>query len=529
VLALILEGTMRRIGIIALTAALLCVGRIEAPQAADHAPSIIVLAKTTDADATVTEHRDGEAVPLGARYRVQIESLEGGALTVTVVLPGGTEKPLFSGDLPAGSNLDLPQGGGWYDLPREPGDIKLESTQNSATTQHLLHAIDASPNGDGEQWKQKTGDGGPSSPLTSSKYPPLENSAELSRQVSAYTKLAFALASAREPILRGGVGARIFREAGPGVVLVVVDDGLGSGIILNQAGQILTNWHVIRGAKNIGVMLKPPAGQQLRPTDMYEAHLNKYDEVADLAVIEIDHAPPNLLILRLGDERSVETGSTVHAIGHPSGDYWTYTAGVISQVRADYEWTGEDKLQHTATVIQTQTPINPGNSGGPLLDDGPNVIGINSFSEAGKQGLNFAISVGDVKRFLSAGGNRLAQLAPDTNRTHKPPSPEGCESRRYQSFIDQKTKKVVTPIDTKCSGRPNLYIVGERADKSPEYALVDNVGDGKFDAKVVFAFDGKADLWIFYAKRNGVPTAFGYDHEGKGKPDLVVAVSAVPQ
>jgi hypothetical protein len=46
---------------------------------------------------------------------------------------------------------------------------------------------------------------------------------------------------------------------------------------------------------------------------------------------------------------------------------------------------------------------------------------------------------------------------------------------------------------------------------------------------VIFAFDGKADLWIFYAKRNGVPTAFGYDYEGKGKPDLVVAVSAVPQ
>jgi S1-C subfamily serine protease len=521
---------MRRIGVTALTnAALLLMILIEAPQAADHAPSIIVLAKTADADSTVTEHQDGEAVPLGGRYQVQIGSLEAGALNVKMILPGGTEKLLFSGNVPAGSKLDLPQGRGWYELPREPGDMKLVSTQNSGTTQHLLHTVDVSPNADGEEWKQKTGEGGSASPLTRSKYPLLENSTELSRQISSYTKLAFALASAREPILRGGVGARIFRDAAPGVVLVVVGDGLGSGIILNQVGQILTNWHVVRGAKSIGVMLKPPAGQRVRPMDMYEAHLKKYDEVADLAVIELDHPPTNLTLLKLGDEQSIEVGSTVHAIGHPSGEYWTYTEGVISQIRTSYEWIGEDKRQHKANVLQTQTPINPGNSGGPLLDDGENVIGINSFSEAGKQGLNFAISVGEVKRFLSSGGNRLATLTPDSNQRYKPEKAEGCEPRRFDSFIDQKTKKLVIPIDTMCRGKPNLYLVGQQEDQPPEFALIDDVGDGKFDVKILFAFDGKADLWIFYGNRDGVPTAFGYDYQRKGKPDLVVAVSAVAQ
>ena len=115
-----------------------------------------------------------------------------------------------------------------------------------------------------------------------------------------------------------------------------------------------------------------------------------------------DQAPADLVVLKLGDEGSVEVGSTVHAIGHPSGEYWTYTEGVVSQVRMDYEWTGEDQLLHKASVIQTQTPINPGNSGGPLLDEDAKVIGINSFSEAGKQGLNFAIGVADIKRFLSS-------------------------------------------------------------------------------------------------------------------------------
>jgi hypothetical protein len=262
---------------------------------------------------------------------------------------------------------------------------------------------------------------------------------------------------------------------------------------------------------------------------MYEAHVKKFDEVADLAVIELDQPPANLAVLKLGDEQSIEVGSSVHAIGHPSGDYWTYTEGVISQLWPNYEWSGEDKLHHTATVIQTQTPINPGNSGGPLLDDGANVIGINSFSAPDRQGLNFAISVGEVRRFLSAGGNRLAESAPETKRTYRPQRAANCEPRQIKSFVDQKTKKLVKAIDTECQGRANLYLVSEGSDKPPEFALIDNVGDENFDIKIIFSFNGKDDLWIFYGKRDGVPTAFGYDYAGKGNPALIVRVSAVPQ
>jgi S1-C subfamily serine protease len=229
--------------------------------------------------------------------------------------------------------------------------------------------VDAGPDTDGRGWSRRADEAGNLSPFGDAKYRLAGSPAQLSRQVSGYTKLASALAESKEPVLRGGLGARIFRDAAPGVVLVVVDDGSGAGVILNQAGQILTNWHVVRGAQNIGVMLKPPTGQRLRPTDMYEAHVKKFDEVADLAVIELDQPPANLVVLKLGDEQSVEVGSSVHAIGHPSEEYWTYTEGVISQLWPNYEWSGEDKLHHTATVIQTQTPINPGNSGGPLLDD----------------------------------------------------------------------------------------------------------------------------------------------------------------
>jgi S1-C subfamily serine protease len=520
---------MSRAVLVAFTVVLLCVGRSGAARSAVQSPSIAVFTQTAGGGITVAEHREDDAVLLHSRYRVQIGNLEDGPLTVKAIFSGGKEKTLFSGNQPRGSHLDLPQGGGWYDVPGEAGGIKIVAAQGTASTEHLIYVVDAGSETDGRGWSQRTDEAGSVFPVSDPKYRLAGSPAQLSRQVSGYIKLASALAGSKEPVLRGGLGARIFRDAAPGVVLVVVDDGLGAGVILNQAGRILTNWHVVRGAQNIGVMLKPPTGQRLRPTDMYEAHVKKFDEVADLAVIELDQPPANLVVLKLGNEQSVEVGSSVHAIGHPSGDYWTYTEGVISQLWPNYEWSGDDKLHHTATVIQTQTPINPGNSGGPLLDDGANVIGINSFSAPDRQGLNFAISVGEVKRFLSADRNRLAELAPETNRTYRPQRAANCEPRQIKSFVDQKTKKLVKAIDTECQGRANLYLVSEGSDKPPEFALIDNVGDENFDIKIIFSFNGKDDLWIFYGKRDGVPTAFGYDYAGKGNPALIVRVSAVPQ
>ena len=99
----------------------------------------------------------------------------------------------------------------------------------------------------------------------------------------------------------------------------------------------------------------------------------------------------------------------VHAIGHPTGEAWTYTTGVISQYRQAYEWQVEDDpIKHRADIIQTQTPINPGSSGGPLFGDSSSLIGVNSF-KAGGEGLNFAVSVDEVRKFLARSGNRIGR------------------------------------------------------------------------------------------------------------------------
>src|SRR6516164_7639410 len=86
---------------------------------------------------------------------------------------------------------------------------------------------------------------------------------------------------------------------------------------------------------------------------------------------------------------------------------WTYTTGIISQYRQAYEWQAkDDPIKHKADVIQTQTPINPGNSGGPLLSDSGSLIGVNSFKYDG-EGLNFAVSVEEVRKFIGRPGNRI--------------------------------------------------------------------------------------------------------------------------
>jgi hypothetical protein len=153
------------------------------------------------------------------------------------------------------------------------------------------------------------------------------------------------------------------------------------------------------------------------------------------------------------------------------------------------------------------------------------VIGVNTFLLPEKQGLNFAISVGEVKRFLEMPGNREGKK----RKAESSPSPapqNPCKAhRQFPSFIDSITKKQVVPLDTLCLGRPNVWRVGE----PPEYLLWDHVGDGKIDIKIVYKFAPDVDLWIAYGSRDEVPTMFGYDYGRKGKPDRWVPVNPAHQ
>ena len=262
---------------------------------------------------------------------------------------------------------------------------------------------------------------------------------------------------------RGARDIAVYRDAAPAVVLVVTKDGgLGSGSLLDNK-TILTNWHVVNGYRQVNVIFKPtdPFGKPYND-DMVAAQVIKTDAMHDLALLRPKAVPSHSIKpIKVAPQDNIEVGADVHAIGHPTGEAWTYTTGIVSQIRPDYEWSYDEKdIKHRATVIQTQTPINPGNSGGPLLSDDGQLVGVNAFGAKETQGLNFAISAKEVRAFMSKPAEQLV-------------SENECKSRVIFEERDKQNTAFLRRISLKCDDRADITIVVPDDKKKAVMALID--------------------------------------------------------
>jgi hypothetical protein len=240
--------------------------------------------------------------------------------------------------------------------------------------------------------------------------------------------------------------------------------------------------------------------------DVKLGHVVKYDETNDLAVVSVRDVPAKRTPIRLGEESDIAVGIDAHAIGHPTGEAWTYTKGVVSQYRIEYEWE-IDGIRHRANVIQTQTPINPGNSGGPLLTDAGALIGVNAFKGQG-EGLNFAVSVSDVKKLLLS----------------SPPEPQvsgnvACAWKESSRFRNRDNDANVIAYDVNCSGKADAsYIVPDKLTQ-PITLAVDRNGDGRIDVQFFDFRRGKGwELSFWDDSFVGHWTLVGYHVDGSLKP-----------
>ncbi|MDQ1637100.1 MAG: hypothetical protein QOF62_439 [Pyrinomonadaceae bacterium] len=198
----------------------------------------------------------------------------------------------------------------------------------------------------------------------------------------------------------------IYRTLSPGVVnvhstsyardffgFVEPQEGSGSGSVIDQDGNILTNYHVIEGAQKLAVSF---GGQK-----NYAAKVVGGDPDTDLAVIKLIEMPKEpLTIIPLGDSDKLEVGQKVLAIGNPFGMDRTLTTGVISGLQRPIRARNNRPIEG---AIQTDASINPGNSGGPLFDSHGRMIGINSqiLSPSGASaGVGFAVPVNIAKRIV---------------------------------------------------------------------------------------------------------------------------------
>lgn len=283
------------------------------------------------------------------------------------------------------------------------------------------------------------------------------------------------------PANRGIKDAALFRTQAPSVVLILTEDGLGSGSLISADGSILTNRHVVGQNKTVGIFFKPEKdSQKVAKDSLMIGKVIKVDELTDLAIVKVDTIPLGRKPVKFGSEDDIGIGLDVHAIGHPKGEYWTYTKGVISQYRPEFEWkAGDGELTHKANVIQTQTPINPGNSGGPLFLDSGILIGVNSFKNSAAEGLNFAVSIDEVKAFLNRKGDRL--IGKFTAQKQK------CEPKVVFKGRTEKGNANLESYELNCSGRKNIDFVYPDDVKAPYLARIYRKGPDRFDG-IVYSY-----------------------------------------
>ncbi|MGQ0809863.1 MAG: S1C family serine protease [Nitrospiraceae bacterium] len=193
---------------------------------------------------------------------------------------------------------------------------------------------------------------------------------------------------------------RIYKKVAPATVFIKsafasenpmggTNSNIGSGVILDQEGLILTNAHVVDNATKIFVALH--SGAQL------VADLVGTDPLTDLALLRVHLPKTHQATAQLGDSDRVEIGQDVVAIGHPFGFGYALTTGVVS----GFGSTPEPRIAFREPIIQTSAAINPGNSGGPLVDIEGRVIGINTAVLAGGQNIGFAIPINTAKTVVA--------------------------------------------------------------------------------------------------------------------------------
>lgn len=173
-------------------------------------------------------------------------------------------------------------------------------------------------------------------------------------------------------------------------------NGMGTGVVIDSRGYVLTNYHVVQGVKKIEVT----TSDRQKTTAKVLAH----DPETDLAILKID-LPRSLPTINIGSSSDLMLAETVAAVGNAYGYEHTITVGIISQLARTVQVNEEQVYRN---LIQTDASINPGNSGGPLLNLDGEMIGINVAVRIGAQGIAFAIPVDDA---LDVAANLMQNLS----------------------------------------------------------------------------------------------------------------------
>lgn len=283
-----------------------------------------------------------------------------------------------------------------------------------------------------------------------------------------------------------------FNKVAPAVVIVSTKglmengftsqevEGIGSGFIINEDGDILTNYHVVEGAQEVTVTLS--TGKEVK------AKVVNYDQTQDIAMIRLEGDVKVPAVAELGNSDTVKPGEEVIAIGTPlSKDFaQTVTKGVVSAVGRTV--TTDNGKQ--VNLIQTDTAINQGNSGGPLVNAQGQVIGINTLKLAGgAEGIGFAIPINEVKSKLDVLSKPILTLGVKVREINEQLSkkydlPEGIYVVEVVSFSPAEKAGIK-------SGDVITYFDGKRVKTLEELNKIKNTKNAGDKVSVKVVRDGK--------------------------------------
>ena len=336
-----------------------------------------------------------------------------------------------------------------------------------------------------------------------------------------------------------GVAVNIFKNNAEAVVFIgnEKDNAMGTGSIIDKNGTIITNWHVVGNAKKLHIWLMPDDPEKMdERLLMHEPNfvgtvINR-NKRKDLALVKVEGFPKNIKIIRFGKTSNAPVGSTVYAIGHPSGEAWTFSSGMVTQIRPNYAWNYEDS-SHKANVIQHEVPTNPGNSGGPLLDEKGLMVGVNSFVRTNTQLINFSVAIEEVKAFLK---EEIKEDKPEYIKKKKKPTYITKKCKEKNKYLQKKCVKKQSKAgygikktypgaiagDANNNGIEDTWYVDENKNGKIDLAFIDDNEDGIIEA--IMLDENENRIWEIITvdeDLNGYPDILLMDRDEDGKADVI--------
>lgn len=287
----------------------------------------------------------------------------------------------------------------------------------------------------------------------------------------------------------------------------------GSGAIISP-NLILTNLHVIDGSEEIYVAPYLGSSEFSANSKFFPAKILSVSETKDLALLAINSDIDGVLDFKKDCELRV--GSDAHAVGHPEGNYWSYTKGYVSNIQKKVNWGYEEEDNFTADLIQTQTPINPGNSGGPLVDNEGSLIGLNTFGKG--LGINFAVACNELVTFINSpykfdGWNNNNQK----KETSKQVVEEDICIDDNQDGLDDFCQ-----VDYNKNGIPDQFYWDEDYDGKFDWYFFDDNENSNPEIKILISSswdDFDFDIYYYDDDEDSVYDRVGYDFDNDQKID----------